>query len=114
MFFKVHDLDGNDKLDGLEIFHSATHHSFNHNPHVDEHDTETDQVNQESQPVINDSGANLSIPDMKLLKLNENEQLIDENLNHVVGKFSQFRYSHELNELIIIFVFSLFKFRCFR
>lgn len=27
LYFKIHDLDGNGKLDGLEIYYSATHHS---------------------------------------------------------------------------------------
>ena len=37
MFFKVHDLDGNDKLDGLEIFYSATHHAASEHEHSHEH-----------------------------------------------------------------------------
>lgn len=29
-FFKLHDSDNNDHLDGLEILHAATHHSDGH------------------------------------------------------------------------------------
>lgn len=77
LYFKVHDLDGNDKLDGLEIYYSATHHSIS--PH--EH-SENDQKTQS-----NDSEANKEnkLPNLDVQELDENGQLIDANFNHIIG-----------------------------
>ncbi|XP_001853174.2 multiple coagulation factor deficiency protein 2 homolog [Culex quinquefasciatus] len=46
-FFKLHDSDNNDHLDGLEILHAATHHSDGHVHKLDrekEHDSEENSV----------------------------------------------------------------------
>lgn len=86
LYFKVHDLDGNEKLDGLEIFYSATHHSQNQHERQDEPGEAESQAEQKSQSNESDS-VDLSLPNMKLLKLDENGQMIDESFNHVVGMF---------------------------
>lgn len=62
LYFKVHDLDGNDKLDGLEIFYSATHHSSK-----DDH---------------NHDGEASSLP---LLDRDENGEITEKGVNHIVG-----------------------------
>lgn len=113
LFFKVHDLDGNDKLDGLEIFYSATHHhsiTENENSHGTEHDhdhdhdhesnesnesdgaseanavSEADEANEnENNQLSNDSAANSDASDLKLLELDENGQIRNKNFNHIIG-----------------------------
>lgn len=105
LYFKVHDLDGNDKLDGLEIFYSATHHSHSKQVHDHSHehenglehktddeandkpeDAEQNEVNPKPQSNESDPGTDLNIPNMNLLKF-DNEQLIDDSFNHVVGTY---------------------------
>lgn len=97
-FFKVHDLDGNDKLDGLEIFYSATHHSDSelestasesHHHHDHEEQAETDPANENNNNEIDklngksheesekddtnekssDSVQNSSVTNLKLLEI---------------------------------------------
>lgn len=111
LFFKVHDLDGNDKLDGLEIFYSATHHhsiTENEHSHGTEHDhdhesnesnesdaaseanavSEADEANEnetENSQLSNDSAANSDASDLKLLELDENGQIRNKNFNHIIG-----------------------------
>lgn len=93
LYFKVHDLDGNDKLDGLEIFYSATHHSASDESHEHAHehnessgtgdDTEV-QPSDTNQP-SNDSSSNVS--NLKLLELDENGQIVNTNFNHIIGSY---------------------------
>lgn len=63
LYFKVHDLDGNGKLDGLEIYYSATHHS--------------DLPHEESQQYAP-------------LKTNFEDSIEerDNNFNHIIGKLN--------------------------
>lgn len=94
LYFKVHDLDGNDKLDGLEIFYSATHHSAsddNHNQqHTHEHtessgngDITEVQKSKMNQLSNDSSGAS----NLKLLELDENGQIVNTNFNHIIGLY---------------------------
>lgn len=94
LYFKVHDLDGNDKLDGLEIFYSATHHSAsdgNHNQqHAHEHSESSgagdvnEVQNNEMIPQSNDSSG---ASNLKLLELDENGQIVNTNFNHIIGLY---------------------------
>lgn len=86
LYFKVHDLDGNDKLDGLEIFYSATHHSHNQHNHQKNEQEEVESNDGDEKPQSNGSDAEIEMTNVKLLKLDESGQLIDEGFNHVVGK----------------------------
>lgn len=91
LYFKVHDLDGNGKLDGLEIFYSATHHAASHESHDHTHEhsegsgtgdtteVQASETNQQS----NDSNSNIS--NLKLLELDENGQIVNANINHIIG-----------------------------
>lgn len=64
LYFKVHDLDGNDKLDGLEIFYSATHHSESHEA-IESHEGD----------------------DHNLFESNDHEEAAaHKGLNHIIGK----------------------------
>lgn len=95
MYFKVHDLDGNDKLDGLEIFYSATHHSASEhdNDHNHDHDhkhsetngnDETDEINQSLS--LDDNSSTADVTNFNLLEFDENGQVINKNLNHIIGE----------------------------
>lgn len=102
-FFKVHDLDGNDKLDGLEIFYSATHHSDSEaTGESHQHHHEHEQQN-EIDPAIENSGEtnekhesetgesprdstqNSSVTNLKLIEINANDDSGNKNLNHIIG-----------------------------
>ncbi|XP_055311815.1 multiple coagulation factor deficiency protein 2 homolog [Sitodiplosis mosellana] len=101
MFFKVHDLDGNDKLDGLEIFYSATHHAASEHDHNHVHsDNEADEGNdnENSQP-SNDSSLDLSsdASSLKLLELDENGQIVNTNFNHIIDVLDNFLSLADLN-----------------
>lgn len=104
-YFKVHDLDGNDKLDGLEIFYSATHHSDSESTsttsehqqhhHEDESQNESDPAidnneigppNEKSESAA-DSTQNSSATNVQPLEINENEEASNKNLNHIIGMF---------------------------
>lgn len=95
MFFKVHDLDGNDKLDGLEIFYSATHHAASEHDHNHEHSEsdgseKVDEANEnENNQPSNDSSLDLSADasSLKLLELDENGQIVNKNFNHIIGLY---------------------------
>ena len=63
LYFKIHDLDGNGKLDGLELYYSATHHSVPHHS-----DDEENHVN------------------FQLLENAEDDE--DLNFNHIVGELN--------------------------
>lgn len=93
LYFKVHDLDGNGKLDGLEIFYSATHHSatehdHSHDMHNDENkieETEEKPENDKKTQLSNDNSSNSDGTNLNLLELDENGQIIDKNINHIIG-----------------------------
>lgn len=103
-YFKVHDLDGNDKLDGLEIFYSATHHSETDaadesHQHEHEEHNELNSANENNNIEIdkkdeseagekppNDGTQNSSVSNVKLLEINENDEAGNKNLNHIIGK----------------------------
>lgn len=92
LYFKVHDLDGNDKLDGLEIYYSATHHSVSQNDehHHEEHHTEEEEeeTSNDGQNVqINGSTAEHESSHLELLEKDENGQIINRNFNHIIGKY---------------------------
>lgn len=72
LYFKVHDLDGNDKLDGLEIFYSATHHSDG-----DEHGHDMNDSHDTDEPAK-----------LKLLENNDynGDEMIEKSFNHIIGK----------------------------
>lgn len=80
LYFKVHDLDGNDKLDGLEIYYSATHHS------------EAQDVDGSGDDVFD--GKLLKSENVFAMKLHpsvEDDQLNvgdnnDKNFNHIIGR----------------------------
>lgn len=85
LFFKIHDLDGNDKLDGLEIYHSATHHSgAQHEHQVEKTETENDENSQ-----LNDSESLVEnkLPNFNLQELDENGQVVDAKFNHIIGLY---------------------------
>lgn len=102
-FFKVHDLDGNDKLDGLEIFYSATHHSDSgsgvtddeghQHEHNDEQQNEIDPAiekkneidNEKHESETGDSTQNSSVTNLKLLEIDGNDEGGNKNLNHIIG-----------------------------
>lgn len=109
-FFKVHDLDGNDKLDGLEIFYSATHHSEStnsesHHHHEHEEKTETDPAIQDNNEIDksnektheretdeqpSDSTQNSSAINLKLLEIKANDDGSgNKNLNHIIGRLKK-------------------------
>lgn len=96
LYFKVHDLDGNDKLDGLEIYYSATHHSESQNVDgIDEEDAlDGKSMNSENvitvklQPSMDDDQLNAGKNPSKqpLHEKDNNEEQLDENFNHIIGK----------------------------
>lgn len=114
-FFKVHDLDGNDKLDGLEIFYSATHHSeaeslstdsesHHHHHHEHEEQTETvpaiestdneiDKTNESktTDEQSSDSTQNSSeTTNLKLLEIDGNDDGGgSKNINHIIGRLTK-------------------------
>lgn len=110
-FFKVHDLDGNDKLDGLEIFYSATHHSeaealssgsgdsHHHNHELEELPQTDPAIESDSNDIDNtresetdeqskDSTLNSSATtNLKLLEIDANDDGGDnKNINHIIGE----------------------------
>lgn len=87
LYFKIHDLDDNGKLDGLEILYSATHYSNGHvhDAHSEPSDTDTPDSRQELELTGNGSEVDRNLPNLNLFKLNENEHSVDESFNHVVG-----------------------------
>lgn len=74
LYFKAHDLDGNGKLDGLEMYYSATHHSLSQHSH-DNEDEEDDESDDE----------NKGQTQFKLLDANGSGNSVDLNFNHVIG-----------------------------
>lgn len=83
LFFKIHDLDGNDKLDGLEIYYSATHHSGVQH----EHQHEKSESEDDDKLQLNDSESLVEnkLPNFNLQELDENGQVVDANFNHIIG-----------------------------
>lgn len=90
LYFKVHDLDGNGKLDGLEMYYSATHHSLSQADHDHEHDFNEDDEDYEDE---NKTGEGTQF---KLLNANGSGDSVDLNFNHVIGK------CNSLNNRLII------------
>lgn len=114
-FFKVHDLDGNDKLDGLEIFYSATHHSeseslstdseSHHHHHEHEEQTENDPAIEDNNEIDqsndkthesetdeqpSDKTQNSSATNHKLLVISANDDGSgNKNLNHIIGMLTE-------------------------
>lgn len=94
MYFKLHDLDGNDKLDGLEIFYSATHHSASEHDHNHEQSghsgsNQVDEANENDNQASNESSLeiNTDVKNLKLLELDENGQIVNKNINHIIGLY---------------------------
>lgn len=91
LYFKVHDLDGNGKLDGLEMYYSATHHSMSQADHEHEHDVgETE--NEVDGQLDGDSAQ------FKLLNANNGENSDDLNFNHVIEILDNFLEVADLNK----------------
>lgn len=99
LYFKVHDLDGNDKLDGLEIYYSATHHSVSQD--VDASGDEAPEAKMTKSenvfamklhPSVDDDHLNTGIDpaNLRMLEKDNNGELVDKNFNHIIGEwFSQ-------------------------
>lgn len=102
LFFKVHDLDGNGKLDGLEIFYSATHHASEYDHDYDHHSENLDENSEiketenlaedthddGNEDIIRSSNDSSTTSDMQSLNLIESdveEQIIHKNVNHIIG-----------------------------
>lgn len=93
LYFKVHDLDGNGKLDGLEIFYSATHHSTSEyeNEHNHDHEhVENSETNEETETNEDEQNqesidSNTDLPNLNLLEADENGKLVNNNINHIIG-----------------------------
>lgn len=77
LYFKIHDLDGNNKLDGLEIFYSVTHHS-----QAEQHDKDhgSGQFNYNGTLMGN------KLSDVHIYDEDESVRPADFNFNHIVGK----------------------------
>lgn len=79
LYFKVHDLDGNGKLDGLEMYYSATHHSLSQADHDHEHDLDDEDDDGDDENKLGEGSQ------FKLLNANESGDSVDLNFNHVIG-----------------------------
>lgn len=114
LYFKVHDLDGNDKLDGLEIYYSATHHSVSQSPPERQESQESiNHDNNEAHQVsqLNESESQHS-SHLEILERDENGQLVDTNFNHIIGTYQNHRTKvvHFLKYLVCIhFLFRRFR-----
>lgn len=91
LFFKVHDLDGNGKLDGLEMYYSATHHSLSQADHDHEH--EVDEEDDEDEDDEKLEGAQF-----KLLSAKGHGESEDLNFNHVIDILDSFLEVADLNK----------------
>lgn len=78
LYFKVHDLDGNNKLDGLEIYYSVTHHS-----RMNEHH---DKDNVNAQVDNNASLLPHKIPNIEMQHNHVDDESVGIDFNHIVGK----------------------------
>lgn len=97
LYFKVHDLDGNDKLDGLEIYYSATHHSVSQDVDGSGDDAPTEVKLLKSDnvfamklhPSMDDDPMQTGIDpsNLRMLENDNNGELIDKNFNHIIGKY---------------------------
>lgn len=97
LYFKVHDLDGNDKLDGLEIYYSATHHSVSQDVDGSGDDAPTEVKLLKSDnvfamklhPSADDDPMQTGIDpsNLRMLENDNNGELIDKNFNHIIGKY---------------------------
>lgn len=95
LYFKVHDLDGNDKLDGLEIYYSATHHSVSQDVDgVDDETTDQKLLKPESvlamklhSPMEEDAmQTGIDPSNLRMLENDNNGELIDKDFNHIIGE----------------------------
>lgn len=86
LYFKMHDLDGNDKLDGLEIYYSATHHSVSQNDHhhhdYNEHHTDPEQ---ESNNGVQTKDA-IDPSKFEFIEKDENGDIINKSFMHIIGE----------------------------
>lgn len=99
LYFKVHDLDGNDKLDGLEIYYSATHHSVSQDVDASGDDAPEAKMTKSENvfamklhPSVDDDHLNTGIDpaNLRMLEKDTNGELVDKNFNHIIGEwFSQ-------------------------
>lgn len=87
-YFKAHDLDGNDKLDGLEIFYSATHHTESETSDEHHHQHQHEQEEDGSLPAIDNNSENeiqnSSVTNPKLSD-GKDEAADNKNVNHIIG-----------------------------
>lgn len=104
LYFKAHDLDGNGKLDGLEMYYSATHHSLSQADHEHEHESEHQQVNGYGDKVVTGKA------NFRLLSPSGEGKSVDVNFNHVVGKTSAASAIHEEKNYLHVFKFLKQKF----
>lgn len=107
LYFKAHDLDGNGKLDGLEMYYSATHHSLSQADHEHEHEHEHEQEHEAVQD--NDEKIAQGKANFRLLSPSGNGKPIDVNFNHVVGKINRIftRIGNKFMLSLIHIMFSL-------
>lgn len=84
LYFKVHDLDGNNKLDGLEIYYSVTHHSRIEKQLEKVNDMENENENAQ----VNDNASLLAhkMPKIDKQNLDVNDETIEIDFNHIVGE----------------------------
>lgn len=104
LYFKVHDLDGNDKLDGLEIYYSATHHSVSQDVDGSGHEAAPDGKLPKSENVFamklhpsnEDDQMNTGIDpsNLRMLENDDNGELVDKNFNHIIGECSSINRRH--------------------
>lgn len=92
LYFKVHDLDGNGKLDGLEMYYSATHHSMSQADHEHEHELDDDNEDDDDENLDEDSAQ------FKLLHAKGERDSVDLNFNHVIEILDNFLEVADLNK----------------
>lgn len=92
LYFKVHDLDGNGKLDGLEMYYSATHHSMSQADHEHEHELDDDDNEDDDDEKFGNQ--------FKMLGTNQHDEdsTVDTNFNHVIEILDNFLEVADLNK----------------
>lgn len=112
-YFKVHDLDGNDKLDGLEIFYSATHHhseseSTNDEHHQHEHEQQDGSMDGAVSAIDNNQidntnenheseTHNSSVSNPVLPEIDGKDEADNKNFNHIIDVLDNFLTLADLN-----------------
>lgn len=95
LYFKVHDLDGNDKLDGLEIYYSATHHSVSQDVDATGDDALEGKLTKSENvfaiklhPSTDEDQMNTGIDpsNLRMLENDNDGELLDKNFNHIIGR----------------------------